>query len=638
MVNASSNLPEKSKQAFVGQGGADSKATANMNTAGNNSGGGSNGSSGGNSNNSDNKRRKKKNRKKDKKNKKGKKQNKKQKTIFGIDLKSILATIGLALFFVLAMVGVLIVWRQRLQPEKVATPTAPKSKPAAAVQPSDGSCTVGFNVSGSTDLTCTKESYANEDTNTAGSYEYTTQQTEFKPEEIVVFKLEATNNGQQAETFQLQDVLGDEGLTTVAFLDSTCGADAYDEQNDLLTCPVSQLAAGANEIIGFRVQIAQRETFAPDPGPYELKNVASLEQDGAELTTCGQTITVVSEVEPTYGLECVKKVYADLGSLEDFSEPKTEFKPGETVLYKIPVENTGDTALGTVFLDEIDENLEFVDSNCTTETFDETNNILECDLGELEPETEPLPYVAFRAKVDATLTEEVTIPNESTAQSSADNGDTATASCSIDLVVKPEEETVYDCDVSCDNDEQCQEANADYTCSTAEGDVCRLESNPSDENCEPKEKEYACNSSCESNAECQTANSSYICYNDLCRLDVNPTASNCQPDEEEEDPAIGCNDTCVSNADCDNSAHICYNTQCRLATNPESETCSPAGGGTTTTTGTTTQQPELPTELPETGAQDILNWLKAGAGVLGIGTVLLLLLQSAHHLSATQQI
>ena len=83
---------------------------------------------------------------------------------------------------------------------------------------------------------------------------------------------------------------------------------------------------------------------------------------------------------------------------------------------------------------------------------------------------------------------------------------------------------------------------------------------------------YSCNSNCSSNAQCQSANSSYICYLSKCRLDSNPTSDQC------------------------------------------------------TQSSSTTTQPELPAELPESGSEDILNWFKAGLGVLGIGTVLLLLL------------
>jgi len=185
---------------------------------------------------------------------------------------------------------------------------------------------------------------------------------------------------------------------------------------------------------------------------------------------------------------------------------------------------------------------------------------------------------------------------------------------------------VYDCDSDCETNEQCESAKTDYICSTEYGDKCRLDSNPESEQCETKPNEYACDSSCETNEQCQAASSSYICYQNNCRLDSNPSAQNCQPTTYVyTPPVIGCNDICVNNGDCSNSEHICYNNACRLATNPTSSTCSIAQ---TTTYQTTTKggQPVLPVELPESGSNIILDWLKAGLGVLGIGTVLLLLL------------
>jgi hypothetical protein len=184
----------------------------------------------------------------------------------------------------------------------------------------------------------------------------------------------------------------------------------------------------------------------------------------------------------------------------------------------------------------------------------------------------------------------------------------------------------YDCNSDCETNEQCESANADYTCSSTYGDKCRLDSNPASETCDTKPEEYACNSDCETNEQCETASSDYICYQDNCRLDSNPSAQNCQPTTYEP-PVIGCNDTCVNNADCPNSEHICYNNACRLATNPSSSTCSIAQ---TTTYQTPVQtkggQPALPAELPQSGSNAILDWLKAGLGVMGIGAVLLLLL------------
>ena len=186
----------------------------------------------------------------------------------------------------------------------------------------------------------------------------------------------------------------------------------------------------------------------------------------------------------------------------------------------------------------------------------------------------------------------------------------------------PSPSPTYLCDYYCDSDSQCQTANADYVCSAEYGNKCRLNDNPESAECQPKSQEYACNSGCESNEQCQSASSSYICYQNNCRLDSNPSADNCQPDSYVA-VVVGCNDTCESNGDCSNSEQICYNNACRLATNPTSSTCSAPQTAYQSTKG---EQPVLPAELPESGSNILLDWLKAGIGVLGIGAVLLLLL------------
>ena len=182
--------------------------------------------------------------------------------------------------------------------------------------------------------------------------------------------------------------------------------------------------------------------------------------------------------------------------------------------------------------------------------------------------------------------------------------------------------TTYDCNSDCETNEQCESANADYICSTTYNNKCRLDSNPESETCDAKPEEYACNSTCTTNEQCQTASNDYICYQNNCRLDSNPSAENCQPSNYTP-PVIGCNDACVNNADCDNPEHICYNNACRLATNPTSSTCSIAQ---TPIYQPTKGQPTLPEKLPQSGSNAILDWFKAGLGVMGIGAVLLLLL------------
>ncbi len=95
-------------------------------------------------------------------------------------------------------------------------------------------------------------------------------------------------------------------------------------------------------------------------------------------------------------------------------------------------------------------------------------------------------------------------------------------------------------------------------------------------------------------------------------------------------PVIGCNEICVTNADCSNSNHICFvisetENRCRLETNPVDMNCqNPVAE--VTQPAQVAQQPALPEALPETGPEDWGNWLKAGLAILGIGAALLLML------------
>ena len=95
-------------------------------------------------------------------------------------------------------------------------------------------------------------------------------------------------------------------------------------------------------------------------------------------------------------------------------------------------------------------------------------------------------------------------------------------------------------------------------------------------------------------------------------------------------PVIGCNEVCVTNADCANPDHICYTVdnvnRCRLASNPTDQSCQVAATATPTPQTITTTQPALPVSLPSTGPEDWDSWLQAGLAVTGIGVALLLML------------
>lgn len=203
----------------------------------------------------------------------------------------------------------------------------------------------------------------------------------------------------------------------------------------------------------------------------------------------------------------------------------------------------------------------------------------------------------------------------------------------------------YSCNSSCQTNEQCFTANADYLCYE---NRCRLQTNISSTSCTPPGggNEYPCNSTCQTNEQCRTVDEFHLCYQGRCRLDINVSSTTCQEPEDQTQAQVGCNETCTANTDCSNPSHICFNSQCRLETNPASTNCTrpttpgaprtpadpsdptnpsdPDAPAVTTVPGQT--QPDLPAELPKSGPEDWGNWLKAGLAALGVGAILLLLL------------
>jgi hypothetical protein len=80
---------------------------------------------------------------------------------------------------------------------------------------------------------------------------------------------------------------------------------------------------------------------------------------------------------------------------------------------------------------------------------------------------------------------------------------------------------------------------------------------------------------------------------------------------------IDCNEDCNEDADCANISHICYEGSCRLDVNPADINCRLTDGNTII---------ERAVEIPtETGFSDWSDFLKIGVGVLGLGTLLLIL-------------
>ena len=300
--------------------------------------------------------------------------------------------------------------------------------------------------------------------------------------------------------------------------------------------------------------------------------------------------------------------------------------PGDEFFYRTRITASTTGVIGAVsLLDVLPTGITYVPDahNTTGIEYNEADNSISMSYDTLTD----YKVVNFKVMVNEDVADQTTIAN--TAIITNSNKALEVSECSTDILISdiPPEPT-YECNSPCSDDSQCQTANAEYTCSVEDGNVCRLDSNRADDMCQPKPLTYSCNSSCETDTECQTANENYICQPDekLCRLVSNPDESNCtNPVAPSPSPAIGCNEECSTNADCSNSNHICYTTPegtnlCRLESYLNSSSC------TEPVVQTIVVQPELPPELPQTGPTNWLNWIKTGFVTLGVGAILLLLL------------
>ncbi len=113
--------------------------------------------------------------------------------------------------------------------------------------------------------------------------------------------------------------------------------------------------------------------------------------------------------------------------------------------------------------------------------------------------------------------------------------------CTMSFVVTEDTPVTYKCDSSCTTTAQCRtssDANAaNYVCSAAQGNKCRLESNQTSITCQPATPvTYKCDSSCTTTAQCRTSSdanaANYVCsaaQGNKCRLESNQTSVTCQP-------------------------------------------------------------------------------------------------------------
>ncbi len=104
------------------------------------------------------------------------------------------------------------------------------------------------------------------------------------------------------------------------------------------------------------------------------------------------------------------------------------------------------------------------------------------------------------------------------------------------------------------------------------------------------------------------------------------------PTETPTDTLQFCNQSCVTDENCENLSHTCISGACRLTSNPTNNRCqTPSGGSQVVLTATQNQRIysayAVPAgETPQSGPADWLHYFWIGVGALGLGGVFLLLL------------
>lgn len=545
-------------------------------------------------------------------------------------LKAILSVVGLTAFLVMVMAAVLISQRQRLVSEPVA-PTAPVSVPEATEEPDDPSCTLTFSVDPfeGTAECVSKEAF-----------------TGFSGQVIIEPVTGSVNRGDQfvylieiraEETTPGPVTVTDQLPAFINFVDHQNNTPGdYDFTTNIATFEFEAMSAGQVEIIEFMVEVGDDAPL----GSFENSVTVITNDDESMVDVCAMSLNIL----PDGTAECIaKEAFTSFsGDAEAEEIPAgSVVERGDELVYRVELRAEEPTFGDVVVFDQLPEQVVFVehDNNSPEWVYDAESHTLTANIGELIAPTEEEEEEAGEAIIGAVLEFLVRVDDQAEGEEFVNHAEITTGDdpasineCEIVLNLEEPEEPIYACDSPCTTDAQCQTVNASYVCSADHGNVCRLDDNRDDPNCQPPAQTYACNSPCDTNAQCQTANANYICYAGFCRLDVNPEAENCLPEDyTPPPPAPGCNELCETNADCADDGHICWTIEdgtnrCRLAEYVNSETCTLPPAKTAYPHQPIADQPDLPERLPESGPAEWMNLLQLGLVVLGVGAVLLLLL------------
>jgi fimbrial isopeptide formation D2 family protein len=489
--------------------------------------------------------------------------NKKPKT------KQILAIVGVVFFLIVAVMGVLIAQRQLTRPGEDVTPvapTAPESTPSAVSYEPNNCVTLFYVPELIAKVECVEKTMLDLQGRLIanGGALIRGQQYEYR----VTAKVTNTSDGE----VKVHDIIP----AGLKYVRPATGSEKYitnDPSSGLLIANFGILQ-NDEATVGFIVEVPE------DMEPTEFTNTAFVydipaDSRQAEPPSDADQCSISHKILPIGVAECVEKeAFTDFNGTAILAG--SSITPGDEFIYQITVTASQATTEKVTIIDKLPTDLTFIQDSGNTQgvTYNATTREVSIDLGTIQ------------------------------------SGETRVVEFKVQLSSAPQNDSFKNI----------------ATVSTGnEDDICEISLNV--------KQSFACNSACETNADCTSANANYVCYSTesgkFCRLDSNPTSTTCTagtptptpPASPTPTPAPGCNDVCIQNADCSNTDHICVtvddgSNRCRLAEYPESTTC----------TAPSVSQPVLPTELPQSGPEDWLKWLKAGLVTLGIGTALFLLL------------
>ena len=193
--------------------------------------------------------------------------------------------IAIAIFIVVALSAVAVSVFQRINRGNVA-PNAPESQPNAQVFTSD-TCTLDINIGPAPTIECLKRAFQDEFDNTPGFYNLRQVIQTIQAGQVIVWAVDVTNSGTDTITISLTDVFTGNNLDSLTFMDSNCGANAYNSANRTLTCQLDDVVGnGGQARVIFRTRVANTT-----PLDTVITNSAAL-ASGTLNATCMASVTV----------------------------------------------------------------------------------------------------------------------------------------------------------------------------------------------------------------------------------------------------------------------------------------------------------------------------------------------------------